>query len=320
MKRESVNIFFACDDKYAAYMAVTMESIKENSAQNRDYHIRILHTGIGEEKQALIKSELSEKNFKIDFVDINDKINEISDRLHTRDYYSKTTYYRLFIPNLFPEIEKALYLDCDIVVTGDISELYSVDIGDNLVAAVRDEFVFSNKILSDYATNRIGHKSPELYFNAGVLLMNLSEMRRVRFEKMFLRLIEEVKFVVAQDQDYLNVLCKDRVTYVTYSWNFMPLPGTEAEDAINLIHFNLDNKPWQRKGILYDEVFWEIARRSAFSKEIHRAKGEFSFADIRRSKEETAKLIETARLEAENTEENAIIKEKIEKIFSEFAI
>ncbi len=319
--RETVNIFFSCDDKYVPYMAVTIASIKENSAPERDYMLRVLHTGISEQKANIIKKELSGRRFGIDFIDISEKVSEISDRLHTRDYYSKTTYYRLFIPELFPELEKALYLDSDIIVTGDISELYDTPLTAELVAAVRDEFVYTNPSLNKYAVTRIGHASARQYFNAGVLLMNLSLMRRIRFEEVFLRLLSEVTFTVAQDQDYLNVICRGRVKYISYGWNFMPLEGAEdLGDAVNLVHFNLDNKPWQRGGILYDELFWEIALRSALGKEISDAKGAYTDRDRRRSKRETEALIQKAESEASDVRECNEIQRKISAIFEEFSL
>ena len=318
MKNQNVNLFFSCDDKYSAFMAVALKSIKNNSAKDRVYNTRILHTGMAEDRQNKIISSLSDKNFNIEFIDISDSVSEFGERLHTRDYYSKTTYYRLFIPNLFPELDKALYLDSDIVVTGDIAELYDVEMGECLVGAVRDEFVYSNEILRSYVENRVGHKSSEHYFNAGVLLMNLKEMRRVRFEEMFLRLLEEVKFDVAQDQDYLNVICKDKVVYMDSSWNFMPLPYATKPEIVNLIHFNLDNKPWQKNGILFDELFWTLADESIFSREITERKNSYSSEDVARSAEETAVLIENAKRQAEDEKENNSIKEKIARVISEF--
>ncbi len=321
MKKDIVNIFFSCDDNYAAYMAVTIASIKENSDSDRIYRLRVLHTKISEKKAKIIKSELSGENFSIDFFDINEKVSAISEKLHTRDYYSKTTYYRMFIPELFPELDKALYLDSDIIVTGNISELYDVKLESELAAAVRDEFVCTSPILSDYVTKRIGLERPEQYFNAGVLLMNLALMRKLRFEEVFLRLLSEVKFAVAQDQDYLNVICRGRVKYLSYDWNFMPLVGAEdIGDAVNLVHFNLDNKPWQRGGLLYDELFWELALRSALSKEITDARSAYTDSDRRRSKEGTERLILAAKSEADDTESTKTVQSKISNIFAEFSL
>ena len=109
MPKDTLNIFFACDENYAPLMAVTMESVKLSAMTKRSYHVRVLHTDISEETKRLIKSHTESASFRIDFIDVSEKISKVSDMLHTRDYYSKTTYYRIFIPELFPELEKALY-------------------------------------------------------------------------------------------------------------------------------------------------------------------------------------------------------------------
>ena len=60
----------------------------------------------------------------IEFVDLNYYIQKVKDKLYTRDYYSKTTYFRLFLPNLYPQYDKVLYLDSDIGILDDFATLY----------------------------------------------------------------------------------------------------------------------------------------------------------------------------------------------------
>ena len=147
MNDNKVNIFFATDDGYIPYLTVTLTSLKENCDKKRFYSIRILVTCISEEYKEKITSQFNDDSFRVEFVDIKERIEYISEKLHTRDYYSKTTYYRLFIPNLFPELKKALYLDGDIVILGDISELYDTELEDNLVGAITDSFVSESEKL-----------------------------------------------------------------------------------------------------------------------------------------------------------------------------
>ena len=120
---------------------------------------------------------------------MNYYIEDVKDKLYTRDYYTKTTYFRLFIPNLYPQYDKAIYLDSDIVVLGDIAKLYNEDIGDNLVAAVPDNVIQTNKVFQDYVERVVGIATYKNYFNAGMLLMNLDEMRKFDFQNKFLYLL-----------------------------------------------------------------------------------------------------------------------------------
>ena len=61
--------------------------------------------------------------FSIEFIDVTSYLNSISDKLPLRHYYSKTTYYRLFIAEMFPEYDKAIYVDSDLVIQGDIPRI-----------------------------------------------------------------------------------------------------------------------------------------------------------------------------------------------------
>ena len=193
-RNETVNLFFACDDGYVPFLCATLLSIKENRSKSRAYHARILNTGISEDNKKRISDSLSCSDFFIEFENISESVERISDKLHTRDYYSKTTYYRLFIPELYPTVKKALYLDCDLIVGCDVAELYDTELGKNLVGAVSDGFVSAVPRLHGYVTKRIGAAAPADYFNAGVLLMNLDEMRRSSFGERFIDLIGRIKF------------------------------------------------------------------------------------------------------------------------------
>ena len=73
------------------------------------------------------------RNFSVQFDHVTEYLHSIQEKLPLRDYYSKTTYFRLFIAEMFPEIDKAIYIDSDTVVLGDIAQLYDYDLGDAYV-------------------------------------------------------------------------------------------------------------------------------------------------------------------------------------------
>ena len=307
----TVNLFFACDDNYIPFLAVTIASIMENRDSSRSYALRILHTGLQDLNIKRITESFGSENFDVEFIDISETVEAFSSRLHTRDYYSKSTYYRLFIPELFPELSKALYLDCDTVIQGDISQLYDIPLGNALVGAVPDSMVTAIEPFRQYVQKRLGIKA-ENYFNAGILLMNLDEMRHCRFSGVFLRLLQRVTFRVAQDQDYLNVICKDRVRYVGYEWNAMP--GAVRTDDPKLIHFNLDCKPWQRDNVAYSDVFWSYAERSGFLPELLAIRAGFTQANIDRAAEQTANLIAMGQRQAQHRTRNMFIHWTIRRV------
>ena len=265
---EVIPIFFAVDDGYIPFLAVALQSLIENSSKNYYYSIKILYTNIEEENKQKI-SKYKKENVNIEFVDLNYYIKKVKDKLYTRDYYTKTTYFRLFIPNLYPQYDKAIYLDSDIVVLGDIAELYNVNMGNNLIAAAPDDVIQTTKVFQEYAEKVVGVADYRNYFNAGILLMNLDEFRKFNFQEKFLYLLETIKFTVAQDQDYLNRLCKGKVKTIDNAWDRMPIAIDDMkEEDIKVIHYNLAYKPWHFENVLYKDYFWKYAQKTEFYKQI----------------------------------------------------
>ena len=258
MEKQIIPIFFSIDDNYAPYFKIALKSIMENSNPNNEYRIYVLYSNMSENTIDGIKAILKD-NFICEFVDMNPQLQEISDKLFTRDYYSKTTYYRLFIPNMFPQYDKAIYVDADIAVNSDIANFYNQDIGTNLLGAIPDESVQIVDEFIAYVEKYLGVKH-ENYFNAGVIVMNLKELRNFNFEEKFLSLLGQIKFPVAQDQDYLNVICKDKIKYLPLSWNKQPFKKDGYSlDNIDLVHYNLSFKPWHYDNIEYQELFHRFA-------------------------------------------------------------
>lgn len=261
MINKNIPIFFSVDDNYVPFLMVTLESIEDNASKNNIYNFYILTNGLkAENVERLLK--YNKNNFTLTFVDMTKKIKDISAVLHTRDYYTKAIYYRLFIPSMFPNLNKAIYIDCDVCVKADIAELYNYDLSNNLLGAIADEAVSLVPEFQSYTKNCLGIEGKN-YFNSGVLVLNLAELRKINFETKFFNALMSYKLSVAPDQDYLNVICKDRVTYIPKVWNKMPFKDTNLSlEEIKLIHYNLSYKPWHYENIEYEEVFWKYAKQA----------------------------------------------------------
>ncbi len=315
MNNPAVNLFFSCDDAYIPMLAATLESIRANCDKTREYRIRVLcANNVSDDNKRRITSNFSAPGFVVSFDDVSDAISAINARLHTRDYYSKTTYYRLFIPRLYPQVNKALYLDSDIIVTGDISKLFDEELGEAYVGAIPDGSVQLIGPFKDYVEKRIGVGSYTEYFNAGILLMNLEALRRIDFDKFFLDFLTKVTFDVAQDQDYLNAVCKGNVHFVPKSWNVMPISPRAEGEKIDLIHFNLSFKPWHTDGVKYEEEFWKYADACPYSGEIRRVYNEYDKALQARAEEETQNLIALCVKQAADEKENERIARVLRRL------
>ena len=296
--QEIIPIFFAVDDEYIPFLAVTLQSIVEHSTEENYYVIKILCTNISEENKEKI-NKYTKDNISIEFVDLNYYIEKIKNKLYTRDYFSMTTYFRLFILNLYPQYNKAIYLDSDIVLLTDVVELYKEDIGDNLVGAVRDDIIQQNEVFQEYVEKVVGVSSYKNYFNAGMLIMNLDELRKNKFQEKFLYLLENVKYSVVQDQDYLNRICKGRVKLLDASWNVMPNATKDVnEDNIKLIHYNYQYKPWHYDNIAYANYFWNFAQKTEFYDKLQEVKNNFTDEMKYEDRVADEKLRELAKTEA----------------------
>ena len=163
--KKIIPVFFAADDNYVPFLAVTLQSIKEHASAENEYRIYILHAGVSEDGSEKIK-KFGSGNFKVNFVDVTDRLAVLSEELQLRDYYSCATYYRIFIAMMFPEYDKAIYLDSDIAVRCDLADYFDIDLGDNYVAGVPDGAVGAVPVFKEYTKHVLGIEA-ERYFNAG---------------------------------------------------------------------------------------------------------------------------------------------------------
>ena len=138
MNKPIIPIFFAVDDNFAKYTVVTLSSMIKNASKEYDYKVRILSTVVSEEMKEKTCA-MQNDNFSIEFVDVTPYLDRISESLPLRHYYSKTTYYRFFIAEMYPECDKAIYVDSDLIIQGDISKLYETDVSGHYLAACHEQ-------------------------------------------------------------------------------------------------------------------------------------------------------------------------------------
>ncbi len=305
-KKAEIPIFFACDEDFVKYTMVSMKSIMENADRSRKYHIYILHMGITEATQAKVLA-MADEEFAIDFVDVTDKMKSIADKLPIRDYYSNTTYFRLFIPDMFPQYRKALYIDSDTIVVGNIAELYDHKLGKLYAGVCPDRVVAQTDILGDYVEKVLGVKRTR-YFNAGVMLMNCSQFRENHLLDEFLEMLHVYLFVVAQDQDYLNLICKNQVLYMEPKWNAQVFGELACpEEEVGLFHFNMAAKPWHYEDCRLAEYFWKYAKMTVDYDAIKEGLANYTDEQRRNDSVSGEKLIRLAVSEI-NREDNYLRK------------
>ncbi len=281
-----IPIFFTVDDNYAPFLAAALNSAVKNSSDNRKYRAIVLYQELSRENIEKL-SKLAKDNFSVEFYAMKNSFDAITDRMSNRlrcDYFTLTIYFRLFIPLMFPQFDKGIYIDSDVVVTSDIAELFDIDIKDNFIGACRDYSIADIPPLVSYTENAVGVKGDE-YINSGVLLMNLKKMRENDFEGHFLNLLNTYHFdSIAPDQDYINAICNGKILYLSQEWDTMPDSSTPVENP-KLIHYNLFSKPWCYDGIKYADEFFKYASDCGYIEEINEYKKNYSDEQKKSDKE-----------------------------------
>ena len=268
-KKSIVPVFYAVDDNYAPVLFVGIEAIKAQSDPSREYHIIILVENLSKKFHDLFLS-VSTDNVKVFVNDLTELSKKYSKQFYNRDYYTNTAWFRLFIPEMYPQYDKIIYLDSDTVANCDIAELYDMDIDNYYAAVATCETCDSFPIFTDYIQKYMGFAMP-WYFNSGVLLLNCKTLREEKFENRFFDLIKKHHFELIQDQDSMNVLFRGRCKFLSQVWNKIPLkkPGIN-DDNVKIVHYNLIFRPWRYDGVQFadinydkipfEDIFWRHAK------------------------------------------------------------
>lgn len=292
--KKKVPIVFGLDENFIPFFSVAVSSILSNGNKEYFYDFYLLHTGI--DKDVINELTVNDSNdYAITFIDVSDKMNDVKNKVCIRNQYSDAIYLRFFIPSVLNQYDKVIYLDADVIVKGDISKLYETELCDNLIGAVTDEVVKNSELFIEYVEKYLDVKATN-YFNSGVMLINAKKFRDERIEHTFSNMCKILRFEVAPDQDYLNVICKDRVLYLNNGWNKMPILDNQFNiEDLNLIHYNLNFKPWRYDGILFEEYFWEYAKKSRYFDKILSLKENFNAEQKKSADEHSKNLVELAK-------------------------
>jgi len=257
---ETINIVFSSDNKYAQFMAVTLCSIFENKKCLNKIDIYILDGGIKDNDKDKLAGLEVRYNFKITYINV--------DTSFFKDFYvnnrmTSAAYFRTIIPKLLPCLEKILYLDCDIIITGDILELYKTNINNYFFAAVED--YGSGNIRLD----ELDMPPHAKYFNSGVMLINLKKWRENNIcEKLINYIKKHPERLKLYDQDALNALMWNNYLTIPLKYNYTTSLLYKYNSNYNnvlkdnlVIHYAGD-KPWNyfSKNPLNEAYFYYLKK------------------------------------------------------------
>lgn len=278
---EKMTIQIGCniDNEYAPHAAVMLRSVLENiQDKNAFIEIYILHKSLLNNNKRNIITSVKEFNCRLNFIRVNQKL---VPEFRGRGYISSAAFYRIFLPYLL-KLDKILYLDADIIVRSDITELWKIPIGNNFLAAIK---LFDSRA-SDYYRRTFNLRCKnEDFFNSGVMLMNLAKMRNEIDKKSIIQFSSNNKSrIILLDQDILNAFFHnswlripiqfnvDSGIYFVKNYKFTNYSRTEfyqAKKDPRIIHFTGPDKPW-KSGCYHPlrKLYSEIYERTSFKNTI----------------------------------------------------
>ena len=207
---QTINICYSSDKNYAKYLSLSLASVLTSKTPEDIIHFYILDGGIGKKDKEKILSLKNIADCRITFVPV-DTCKFDSCPMHNSKRLTIASYYRLVISDLLPEVEKIIYLDCDMEIKHSLSELFSTDISQNPLAMVEDA-------ASEKHKKRL---NIDEYFNAGMLLMNLNYLRETSFsQKIFDWINVHQDKLKLHDQDVLNLYFAGKIKKLDKKWNF----------------------------------------------------------------------------------------------------
>lgn len=236
-----MNIAFCINDTYADKVAVVMTSVLENHPDTQ-IHFYIFSSDLSDENLLMLqKLQTKYKNFTVQKVDIPQQL--FSNLPLTIEYIPIETYYRYLIADLLPSLDKILYLDADLAVDKNISDFYNIDLGNYYLAGAEGLYVTE----SGHKPN-IGLTADDTYINAGVLLINLKQLRQNKLGTKLLEATKELQNKIKyQDQDIINIVCKGKIFIVDSIYNFTQHNILREKNKIKsarIIHYTGRKKPW----------------------------------------------------------------------------
>jgi len=277
--KKEIPIVFITSNDYVIPTGVAIDSLFLNKKPATMYKIYVIVTEnvTAENKTKLIRC--GKGNAQVNFIECN--TSGLNEYVVPGYYVHPCDLLKFNISGLLPQYEKVLYLDGDILINGDLSELYNTNISDAYLGAV-----------SDLAAVKWGYQKRlgiASYFNAGVMLLNSARMRQEGFEEKLYRMKKQNPDYICMDQDVFNVAVKNEVVFFPVKYNVMlynflqPVCGGIAKlnehygtsyesfdallrDAV-IVHLTSEFKPWMYKDIVMHKEWMLYFKKSPFRRQ-----------------------------------------------------
>lgn len=255
--KNNISIVYICDEKYVMPTCVSIQSIYENRKVSV-YDIYIIGVDLSQKSKNRIKS-IKLSGINIHLLDFENKYKDLNTN-HV--YVSKAALFKFDIPNILPDLDKVLYLDGDTIVLDDLSELFNTDITEYYAGVVRDFPAYYGR--KDY--EEVGLYD---YFNSGVMLMNLNNLRNNKIPEKLLEYKLQSNSTRYMDQDCFNVIFSGHIKFLDPKYNYMSshvdlYKKFYSKDGKPVIVHFASSKPWEKYGLNYGRLWDKFYLNSNF--------------------------------------------------------
>ena len=278
-----INILVCTDNNYIVPLAALLDSFRD-TAKNSKITIH------------WFALEVSDSNVKkisklADYLDYKIKLykflkSSISSKFFISGRISSAAYLRLYLADKLKDVSKVLYLDCDMILLGDIKDLWAYDVSPYVAAVVKDA--------ADINLSHLGKLTPKAYFNSGMMLINLDQWEKNKIQDKLFKLLDQKIHFRFHDQDLLNLALNNKVSFIDSKWNLIPsrtnkyvikyvamIARMSLERVLKLntiIHYAASKKPWHYlSSHPLKFLWWKHLRRTEFSNFVPEDKNLFNF-------------------------------------------
>lgn len=265
------NITCGTDDKYVQHCMAMLCSLFENN-KDKLFSVHILTNNLSNSYQNELTQLALRYNNRIKFYMVDETPLD-GVQFRTNRPLTKAAYYRLLLPSILPDIHTILYLDCDMIVLGDVDELFDIDLTGYALAACNDSMPYNN-IHRRQLNLPVGTRT----FCSGIMYINLDYWREHDSQNKCLNFAKrERKPVFLHDQDVFNYVFRDQWFLLPPKWNVSPHMKNWIQDVYRpfdyvemfqspcVYHYFDSLKPWQEQPCLKKSLYREYLVLSGFS-------------------------------------------------------
>lgn len=273
-----INVVFASDDNYIQHATVAMMSIVQNSTSQNHFVFYVLDDSISEYKKNKAKETFLNYNVEVKFLQVDTSLIK---NFYVSGQLSRAAYLRLMMTEMLPAtVEKVIYLDCDLLVLTDIEKLWNFDMQGNPLAAVPDYGIMASAKNWRHKQKSLGLKKDDLYFNSGVLIVDVAQWRSKKYGAVVIDKARENNYQ-HHDQDALNKVFYRNWLPLPIRWNVIPpiwnlflkvlcnnrfrKNAIQARKNMAILHYAGGYKPWEYEEIsMFNGEYYSCLRKTSF--------------------------------------------------------